>query len=102
MSARCAGSNALLRDGAVVVRDAQDALDEALGVGVATVLSARNAGNLEPSLRGLLRRVEGGPGTVSALAASPAEAQLALAGLTELEQLGFVRRAPGGRYVRVL
>jgi DNA processing protein len=102
MSSRCTGSNALLRDGAIVVRDAQDALDEVLGVGAATALSTRDPGALEPSLRGLVQRVEDGRDTISALAASPAEAQIALAGLAELEQLGFVRRVPGGRYVRVL
>lgn len=101
-AARCAGSNALLRDGAVVIRNAQDALDEALGVGVATASAGRSSDELEPELRGLLRRVEDGRDTVSALAASPAEAQHALAALSELELLGFVRRGPGGRYVRLL
>jgi DNA processing protein len=99
---RCAGSNALLRDGALVIRDAQDALDEVLGIGVATALTGRRPADLEPALRALLRRVEDGRDTVSALAASPAEAQRALAGLSELELLGFLRRGPGGRYVRVL
>lgn len=100
-AARCAGSNALLRDGALVIRDAQDALDEALGIGVATALTGRSPDELEPALRGLLRRVEDGRDTVSALAASPAEAQHALAALSELELLGFLRRGPGGRYVRL-
>ena len=99
---RCAGSNALLRDGALVIRSPQDALDEALGIGVATASTERSADDLEPALRGLLRRIEDGRDTVSALAASPAEAQHALAGLSELELLGFLRRGPGGRYVRVL
>ena len=99
-AARCAGSNALLRDGALVIRDAQDALDEVLGIGVATALTGPSPQELEPELRGLLRRVEDGRDTVSSLAASPDEAQTALAGLSELELLGFLRRAPGGRYVR--
>jgi len=99
---RCAGSNALLRDGALVIRDAQDALDEVLGIGVATALTGRSPAELEPELRGLLRRVEDGRDTVSSLAATPAEAQAALAGLSELELLGFLRRGPGGRYVRLL
>ena len=101
-AARCAGSNALLRDGALVIRHAQDALDEALGIGVATALTGRRAEDLKPALRGLLRCVEDGRDTVSALATTPAEAQHALAGLSELELLGFLRRAPGGRYVRLL
>ena len=99
---RYAGSNALLRDGALVIRHAQDALDEALGIGVATALGGRRADRLEPQLRALLERVENGRDTVSALAATPGEAQMALAGLGELELLGFVRRGPGGRYVRLL
>jgi len=98
---RCAGSNALLRDGALVIRNAQDALDEVLGIGVATALTGRRPDDLEPALRGLLRRVEDGCDTVSALAATPAEAQHALAGLSELELLGFLRRGPGGHYVRL-
>ena len=97
---RTAGSNALLRDGALVIRHAQDALDEALGIGVATALAGRRADELDRPLRALLRRVEDGCDTVAALACSPAEAPSAMAGLAELELLGFLRRAPGGRYVR--
>ena len=99
---RAAGSNALLRDGALVVRHAQDALDEVLGIGVATALSGRRANELQEPLRVLLRRVEDGCDTVSELAATPAQAQSALAGLAELELLGYLRRGPGGRYVRRL
>ena len=99
---RCAGSNALLRDGGLVIRDAQDALDEVLGVGVATALTGQRPQDLAPPLRRLLRRVEDGRDTVAALAASPAEAREALAGLAELEILGFLRRGPGGRYARLL
>lgn len=96
---RAAGSNALLRDGALVIRHAQDALDEALGIGVATALAGRRADELDGPLRALLRRVEDGCDTVCALATTPAEAQSASAGLAELELLGFLRRGPGGRYV---
>jgi len=98
---RNSGSNALLRDGALVIRDAQDALDEVLGIGVATVLTRRRPDVLAPALRTLLRRVEDGRDTVSSLAATPVEARHAVAGLSELELLGFLRRAPGGRYVRL-
>ena len=99
---RCAGSNALLRDGGLVVRHAQDALDEVLGIGVATALCGRRATELGAPLRLLLEHVENGRDTVSALAATPAEAAQALAGLGELELLGFLRRGPGGRYVRIV
>ena len=97
---RCGGSNALLRDGALVIRGAQDALDEVLGIGVATALAGRSPDSLSADLCALLRRVEDGHDTVSSLAASPAEAQHALAGLAELELLGVVQRGAGGRYVR--
>ena len=97
---RAAGPNALLRDGALVIRHAQDALDEALGIGVATALAGRSSRELEGPLRALLRRVEDGCDTVGALADSPAAARSAMDGLAELELLGFLRRGPGGRYVR--
>jgi DNA processing protein len=102
LAPRTAGSNALLRDGALVIRHAQDALDEALGIGVATALDGPDGGELAASLRTLLVRVEDGHDTVSALAATPTQAQHVLAGLAELELLGFLRRGPGGRYVRVV
>jgi DNA processing protein len=102
LAPRAAGSNALLRDGAVVIRHAQDALDEALGVGVATAVGGSDRRKLAPPLRALLARVEDGGDTVSALAATPAEAQHVLVGLAELELLGFLRRGPGGRYVRLV
>jgi len=100
-ASRCAGSNGLLRDGAFVIRDAQDALDEVLGIGVATALTGRRPEALAPPLRKLLRHVEDGRDTVSSLASTPDEAQLALEGLAELELLGFLRRGPGGHYVRL-
>jgi DNA processing protein len=100
LAPRSAGSNALLRDGALVIRHAQDALDEALGIGVATARAGSDPVKLAPPLRALLASVEDGRDTVSVLAATPAEAQHALAGLAELELLGFLRRGPGGRYVR--
>jgi DNA processing protein len=100
---RSAGANALLRDGATVVRDAVDALDLALGVGhgLGTDAEARTAG-LDPVLQRLLRRVGEGATSLDALALTPAEADAALLGLTELELLGLVRRGPGGTYQRVL
>ena len=60
-SPRSAGSNALLRDGALVIRHAQDALDEALGVGVASAVAERRAADLRGPLRALLQRVAGRP-----------------------------------------
>ena len=92
---RSAGTNALLRDGATVIRDAADALDVAVGVDrhEATVL------HLEPRLRALLGAVADGRDTLAALARVPAEVAPTLAALTELELLGHLRRVTGGRYV---
>jgi DNA processing protein len=92
---RSAGTNALLRDGATVIRDAADALDVAVGVDrhEAAVL------HLEPRLRALLGAVADGRDTLAALARVPAEVAPTLAALTELELLGHLRRAAGGRYV---
>ncbi|MGH2841830.1 MAG: hypothetical protein ACRDKY_13495, partial [Solirubrobacteraceae bacterium] len=76
-----------------------------LGIGVATATASaideRRAAELAAPLRVLLREVSDGRDTVAALATTPAEAQAALAGLAELELLGFLRRGPGGRYVRL-
>ena len=58
------------------------------------------AAGLEPRLADLLDAVEAGRDTVAALAGDPAEAAAIVAGLTELELLGLLRRAAGGRYVR--
>jgi DNA processing protein len=92
---RSAGTNSLLRDGATVIRDAADALDVAVGIDrhEAAVL------HLDPRLRAVLGEVADGRDTLAALATSPAEVAPTLAALTELELLGHVRRAAGGRYV---
>jgi DNA processing protein len=94
-----AGTNALLRDGATLVRNAQDVLDALFGVGNAPPPRERRPNALEPPLQQLLEAVAHGRDTVAALAgASPDQADAALVGLTELELRGLVRREPGGRY----
>jgi hypothetical protein len=57
------------------------------------------AERLEPRLRRLLKFVETGTGSVEGLAEGTDVAEV-LAGMSELEFLGFVRRGPGGDYVR--
>jgi DNA processing protein len=102
---RAAGTNALLRDGATLVRDARDALDAIVGVEAepaAAAASRHRVAGLEPRLADLLDAVEAGRDTVAALAGHPAEAGAIVAGLTELELLGLLRRATGGRYVRAV
>ncbi|HEV2814182.1 MAG TPA: DNA-processing protein DprA, partial [Solirubrobacteraceae bacterium] len=96
-----AGTNALLRDGATLVRNARDVLDALFGVGNAPA-QARRVGTLEPPLKALLDAVAHGRDTVAALAGASADkADAALVGLTELELRGLVRREPGGRYAVV-
>jgi DNA processing protein len=97
---RSAGTNALLRDGATLIRHARDVLDAVVGVeGAATAAPADPAATLEPRLASVLRAVEGGRDTVGALAGTPDQAQSTLAALSELELMGLLRRVPGGRYV---
>jgi DNA processing protein len=95
-----AGANALLRDGAELVRDAQDVLDSVLGPGVAQARRGPDPEALEPRLRALVDRVGTEPTGLAALLSGGAEVDATVAGLTELELLGFVRRIPGGMYVR--
>jgi DNA processing protein len=92
---RSAGANALLRDGAMLIRDARDALDAVVGV------DRHDAPELhiEPQLRDVLVAVADGRDTLAALTRTPADAGPTLAALTELELMGHLRRAPGGRYV---
>ena len=100
---RSAGANALLRDGATLVRDVRDVLDAVLGVEggqAARSLTTPRPPDLEPRLQRLLDAVDAGRDTVGALARHPAEVAEIVAGLTELELLGTLRRVAGGRYVR--
>jgi DNA processing protein len=107
LSWRSAGTNALLRDGATLVRDARDALDLVLGIDGADAAVQRTAGQkapppagMAPELRALLAAVDDGRDTVGALAADAAGAATVRAGLMELELLGLVRRVAGGRVLR--
>ena len=95
---RAAGANALLRDGATLIRDARDVLDSVVGHGVA---AAPPPPQLPRALQTVLDEVAGGRDTLAALTSRPAEAAAALAALTELELLGRLARAAGGRYVVV-
>jgi DNA processing protein len=94
-----AGPNALLADGACLVRSASDVLDVLYGVGARQVPPTGMREALEPRLQQLLEAVEAGHG-VDSIVRAGAEVGDVLAGLTELELLGLVRRGPGGAYVR--
>ncbi len=94
------GTNAMLRDGAELVRGAQDVLDSLLGVGAPTVRPGPDPGLLPAGLQRLLGRLDARPASSSALLEPGEEADSVVAGLVELELLGFARRVPGGAYVR--
>jgi DNA processing protein len=91
------GPNALLADGAHIVRGAEDALDLACGVG-----EWRDRRALRPPvpehLRVLHAAVAAGAQTAEALTEHGVSITAALAGLAELELLGHLRRTIGGRY----
>ena len=95
-----AGTNALLRDGAELVRDAQDVLDAVFGPGTRILAAGPDPATLAPELRALLDRAGGAPVTPGALLQPGDDVDAVLAGLAELELLGFLRRGPGGAYVR--
>jgi DNA processing protein len=94
-----AGPHRLIRDGAALIRDAQDVLDEMLGVGRTRV--APTGPELEPSLLEVLDRVERGASTPDAVAVAaglgPHEAAV---GLGRLELLGYVVTDGSGAYSR--
>jgi len=96
-----AGTNALIADGAQLVRGARDVLELLFGAAALQLLPAEKdnrAEGLEPDLRALLARVAGGCDTVAALAGGANAVDAALAGLAQLELRGLVRRGAGGRY----
>ena len=105
-AARAAGSNRLLRDGAVVIRGAVDVLDELFDVGrhaaAGHTLAADGAGSLDPRLRQVLDGVEGGGGVeaiAGATGLAPADVR---ASLGRLELMGLIARAGLASYVRTV
>jgi DNA processing protein len=87
-----AGGNRLLREGAAVVRDPADVLDELFGAGVRRPLPAREPADVDPIERRLLDAVEAGldVDAICAFAGLPvAEGRAVLACL---ETRGLIRR----------
>lgn len=107
LSWRSRGTNALLRDGATLIRDVQDALELVLGIDRAAAAMQRAAvekirppATLAPELRALLAAVDDGRDSVASLASDAAGAAIVRAGLVELELLRLVRRTSDGRVLR--
>jgi len=96
-----AGTNALLRDGAALVRDARDVLDLACGPAgpLASARADPAAVAVPAALRALRDDLACGRDTVAALVGGGRSLDDVLAGLAELELLGAVTRVAGGRYV---
>jgi DNA processing protein len=94
-----AGSNRLLRDGAAVIRDAADALDELFGVGGADRLVAAgpDPAELAADERAVLDAVERGVDPAS-IDGDPSRTRVVLG---TLEARGFIRRSGIGSYERV-
>jgi DNA processing protein len=94
-----AGPNALIQAGAHLVRDAGDVLDLLLGAGRWPDPGHDPLADLPAELREVLDALGNGRDTVGALVAGGLELGPTLDALSELELLGHVRRAPGGRFV---
>jgi DNA processing protein len=98
-----AGSNALLRDGAAVIRGVEDVLDDLLGVGAgarAGAVAERRRAALAPELARVLEAVEAGEGIGAVAAAAGISAREARVALARLEADGLVVRGPLGSYER--
>ena len=96
-----AGTNSLLRDGAELVRHAQDVLDSLLGAGAPMLRCGPDTDTLSEPLRSLLDRLGARPAGPSMLVRPTDDPDAVVAGLAELELLGHARRMPGGAWVRV-
>jgi DNA processing protein len=101
--ARCAGSNALIRDGAMAVLGAGQVLEELFGVGIGeAMLRRRPARRLDAVQRRLLEGVEAGLGVPGIVEHAGVPVREARAGLARLETAGYVRRVRLGAYERTL
>ena len=92
------GPNGLIRDGAELIRGAEDFLDGAIGIGATHARQVARP-RVEPELAGLLEIVEAGASTPDAIAAArPGSASEVAVALVRLEILGLVRCDSQGRY----
>ncbi len=90
----------LLADGAQLVRGAQDVLDQLYGAGARSAPGVER-GELALELRVLLAAIAEGNDTAASLARAGFAAERCLGALASLELAGYVRHAPGGRFVVV-
>jgi DNA processing protein len=92
-----AGPHDLIRAGAALIRTAQDVLDELFGEGT-LMCSETTRPPLREDLESLLAAIAGGHDTLATLMRQGFDTDQAMAGLSELELMGYVRRGPGGRF----
>ena len=93
------GTNALLRDGAQVIRDAQDVLDSLLGPGAPRL--ERSGPPLSADLRRVVDLVERGCSSADAISREgELDPAMLAAALTRLELLGYLRSGAGGGFER--
>jgi DNA processing protein len=95
------GTNGLIRDGALLVRDVRDVLDALAELTGERYDSVAPGPALEPELQQLLEAIGAGHSTLPMLASHGFAPRAVLTGLGELEALGLIRRGFGGRYERV-
>ena len=94
-----AGPHELLRDGALLVRDAQDVLDELLGVGATSV--RRTGPEVDASAARVLDLLARGAATPDAVAiGSGLDARSLAVELARLELAGYLSVDPSGRLAR--
>ena len=103
-SPRASGTNALLAEGAMIVRGAQDVLDAVFGAGVRVATSDPRVPPA-PRQAVLLREIGSGRDTVAKLSRASLGSRAAgtgadelMADLAALELAGWVRRGAGGRF----
>jgi DNA processing protein len=103
----CAGTNQLIRDGAVMVTCADDVIDEIRGVGAAASYGGTDAAERAPAPmlsaeeQRLLALLGGEPAHVDELAgASRMGVGILLSALLDLELKGLAEPLPGSRYRR--
>lgn len=101
LSANGVGVNALLRDGAHVIRHAQDVLDSLPGSTRSLIRPAADVPELPEDLAAVLEAVELGPESVDQISHERSVSASEVAGaLAKLELAGYVRRDGSGRFVR--
>lgn len=93
------GTNALLAEGAPLVRGAADVLDLLYGLGVSRLHASSLPAQLPPRLRKTLERVGAGQDTPGKLTRAGDDPGATLLALAELELMGLLGRGDGGRYV---